>query len=84
MAKEIDEKSLKQLKKIQSELSQIKEVTTNPRRAFFNGILYGAGAFVGGILAITLLGWLLSLLGFIPGFSEIVSIFTGAVETRGR
>jgi hypothetical protein len=71
MANEIEKDSLRQLKKIERELVQIKDRTQNPRRLFLNGILYGSGAFVGGVLAIVLVGWLLSVLGVIPGLSEI-------------
>ena len=80
MTKGADDANLRQLKKIESELSQIKEVTTNPRRTFFNGILYGAGALVGGILGVILLGWLLSIAGFIPGISEITDMIQRAMD----
>lgn len=67
----LDKKGLKQLKRIENELEEIKERSSDPKRTFLFGILYGAGAFVGGILAIVLLGWLLSIAGLIPGLSEI-------------
>jgi hypothetical protein len=66
-----DEQELRQLKEIKKELSEIKERTVNPKRVFFNGVLYGAGALVGGIVAVALIGWLLAVLGIIPGLNEL-------------
>lgn len=65
------DKELKQLKEIAKELSEIKKGTNDPKRYFLNGIVYGAGAFVGGILAIAIIGWILNVLGIIPGLSEL-------------
>lgn len=66
-----DEQELKQLKEIKKELVEIRERTSNPKQTFINGILYGAGWFIGGILAVAILGWVLNVLGVIPGFSEL-------------
>ncbi len=66
-----DEKELRQLREIKKELLEIKDRTSDPKRAFFNGILYGAGALVGGIIAVAVIGWVLNILGIIPGFSEL-------------
>ena len=71
MIENIEKKSLKQLERIGEELEEIKERTNNPRWSFLLGIMQGAGAIVGGILAITLIGWMLSALGVIPGFGSI-------------
>ena len=84
MADEIEKDSLRQLKKIERELSAIKERTSNPKRMFINGILYGAGAFVGGILAVAAIGWALSFLGVIPGLSELVEYMQGLMSLRGK
>jgi hypothetical protein len=62
---------LKQLKEIKKELVEIRERTATPKQVFINGVLYGAGWFVGGIVAVALLGWVLNILGVIPGFSEL-------------
>lgn len=76
-----DKKGLKQLERIANDLEEIKG---NPRRTFYHGVLYGAGAFVGGVLAIVTLGWLLNIAGLIPGISEIARIVGYAVQSRGR
>ena len=62
---------IRELKQIKRELEEIKDRTANPKRMFVNGILYGAGAFLGGIIAVALVGWLLSFLGVIPGLDVI-------------
>jgi hypothetical protein len=67
----VDEQELRQLKEIKKELSEINEKTNDPKRVFLSGMLSGAGWFVGGILAVALLGWVLNILGVIPGFSEL-------------
>ena len=67
----MEEEGMKHLEKIEHELEEIKERTPTPSRSFTNGLLQGAGALIGGILALTLLGWLLSLFGVIPGFVDI-------------
>jgi hypothetical protein len=63
---------IRELKQIKRELEEIKDRTANPKRMFVNGILYGAGAFLGGIIAVALVGWVLSILGIIPGLAVIV------------
>lgn len=74
---------IKQLKEIKKELSEIKERSA-PRNAFLNGVLYGAGALVGGILAVALLGWVLNILGVIPGFSELSDYVQSLVDEVPR
>ncbi len=76
---------VKQLIKIEKKLDAIKERTGDTRRAFFYGLLQGAGAVIGGIAAIILLGWLLSLLGVVPGFGEIAEYLREQMSAwRGR
>lgn len=71
---------IKQLRQIKRELVEIKDRTANPRRMFINGVLYGAGAFVGGIIAVALVGWVLSFLGVIPG----LHVLTDYLQTLVR
>lgn len=81
----IEAQGLKQLKRIENELEEIKDRTGNPKRTFINGIIYGAGAFVGGILAIILLGWVLAIAGLIPGFGDLAHKVGDTVNAaRGR
>lgn len=74
---------IEHLKEIENDLEEIKERTGNPRRSFVNGIFQGAGAIVGSIIALALLGILLSVLGVIPGF-DIVTEYFKTLEDKLR
>ena len=67
----IEEEGLKHLEQIELELEEIKERTPNKRKSFLYGLMQGAGILLGGIFALTLLGWALSFFGLIPGFATI-------------
>lgn len=71
---------IKQLKEIKKELEEI-VVRTKAPRIFLNGILYGAGAFVGGIFAVAAVGWFLSFMGIIPGLNELVPYVQGIIDS---
>lgn len=71
---------LEHLKNIEEELGEIKERTSDPKRSLLNGMLSGAGAIVGSIAALIILGWLLSLLGVLPGFGSIAAYLHGIVD----
>jgi hypothetical protein len=75
-----DEKELRQLREIKKELSEIKERSSDIKRTFLHGVLYGAGALVGGILAVALIGWVLNILGIIPGFGELADYGRSLME----
>lgn len=77
-----DNPEIKQLKQIKRELEEIKDRTANPKRMFMNGILYGAGAFLGGVIALSLAGWLLSFLGVIPGLDVIADYLQSVVRMK--
>jgi hypothetical protein len=78
MEADIEREGLARLANIEEDLEEIKERTPTPRRAFTNGLFQGAGALVGGVVAIVLLGWVLSLFGLIPGFAYIVNALQDA------
>lgn len=71
---------LDHLAKIEVELEEIKERTADPKRSLFNGMLSGAGAVLGSIAALIILGWLLSLLGIFPGLSSLSAYLHGIVD----
>ena len=75
-----EKEGLEQLARIETELEEIKDRTANPKRSFINGIWQGAGAIVGSIAAIILLGWGLSLLGLVPGVGEIANSLHSMVD----
>ncbi|HEV8666336.1 MAG TPA: hypothetical protein VN665_00615 [Candidatus Paceibacterota bacterium] len=74
------ETGLEHLQKIETELEEIKERTADPKRSLFNGILSGAGAIIGSITALIILGWLLSLIGILPGFGSFAAYLHGIVD----
>lgn len=62
---------IEQLEEIQTDLQELKHLTGSNKAWFVRGILQGAGAIIGSILMVIVLGWTLSILGVIPGVSEI-------------
>lgn len=81
----VEKEGLEHLTRIENELEAIKERTPSPRSAFVNGILQGAGALVGGIAALIILGWALSVFGLIPGLGSITATLQDATSHfRGR
>jgi hypothetical protein len=71
---------LEHLEKIEAELEEIKERTSDPKRSLFNGILSGMGAILGSIIALIILGWLLWLVGILPGFGLLAAYLHGIVD----
>jgi hypothetical protein len=80
---ELEEKGIEHLEHIEQELKEIKERTgVSQWVSLRNGIFQGAGAVVGGIIAVVLLGWLLSVLGVIPGFATIGNTIQDAIHQQ--
>ncbi len=75
-----EKEGLEHLARIETELEEIKDRTANSKRSFINGMWQGAGAIVGSIAAIILLGWGLSLLGLVPGVGEIANSLHSLVD----
>jgi hypothetical protein len=84
MVNSIEKQSLEELKQIEENLSEIKERTPTPHRAFLMGIFQGAGVIIGSLLMITLLGYFLSLFGVIPGFGDMAHRLQDAVDAVRR
>ncbi len=80
----LEKEGIKHLRNIEKELEEIRDRTTNPRRSFLIGIVQGAGAILGSICAIALIGWVLSLLGIIPGFSDLAEYLRSLVHQLPR
>lgn len=62
---------LEQLHEIKTDLEDLKHLTGSNKAWFLRGILQGAGAIIGSIAMLILLGWVLSILGIIPGAAEL-------------
>lgn len=80
MSRNVEKEGLKDLKEIKEELTELKDLTGGYPRHFIYGMLYGAGWVIGGIIAIAALGWLLSLVGLIPGLDKLVAFIHHAVD----
>ena len=79
------EEGLERLEHIEENLEEIKnQASTSRWIAFRNGIWQGAGALVGGVLAVIFLGWVLSLFGLIPGLGTIVHLVQEAMSGLRR
>ncbi len=73
------EAEIQELKKITEELKRVEANTGSSWWAFYRGILSGGGAIIGGIIAVILIGALLSILGVIPGFQAIAAYINAAI-----
>ena len=71
----------KKLDQIAHSLEAIRAQGTNWKRSFAMGLFQGAGVVLGGILAVALIGWVLSLLGVIPGFDSLEQTLNSAVQS---
>ena len=78
------EEGLERLETIQEELEEIKQRTGNPRRSFLNGIFQGAGVLLGGIFGALALGWILSIMGIVPGFGDLADYLRSLVDNFSR
>lgn len=78
------EEGLEHLKHIQEEITELKEETSGRWNAFRRGLWQGAGTILGGVAAIVLLGWILFLLGFIPGLGSISKTIQDAASRIER
>jgi hypothetical protein len=75
---------LKHLQKIEDELGEIRDNTGRWGGWFFRGVMQGAGIIVGTIAGVVLFGWLLSILGFIPGFGDIAEYLRSVADRVSR
>lgn len=73
------ESELRELKKITDELRDINENTGSFWGYFLRGVLSGGGAIVGGVLTVLLIGYVLSIIGVIPGFQTIAGDINAAL-----
>ena len=79
----MDQQTQEEAKKVEALLDEIKSNTqARPSKSFYNGMLQGAGIVLGTIVAVVLVGWLLSILGVIPGVSELAQTFGEILDKR--
>lgn len=79
----MDPQTQEEVRRVEALLGEIKENTeARPSRSFLNGMLYGAGIVLGTIIGVALVGWLLSILGVIPGFDVLAHKFAEILQRR--
>lgn len=69
---------------IKSDLEEIKTLTGDSKTWFWRGIMQGAGAILGSIFMLILLGWVLGIIGIIPGFGEISDFIRSYLDRVSR
>jgi hypothetical protein len=80
---EIDPDTRAEIKRVEETLEKIRVNTSLPWwRSAFSGLISGAGAVVGSVLAIAILGWLLSLFGIIPGLGAIALKLQSIINSK--
>lgn len=79
----MDDQVKEEARKVEALLDEIKSNTeSKPSKSFVNGMLYGAGIVLGTIVGVVLVGWLLSILGVIPGFDVLAQRFSEILQDR--
>ncbi len=79
MTADIESKQLRELREISDDIEVLRE-QSKPHASFVRGIFHGAGAVLGGVIALALLGFLLGVLGLIPGFDKFESYMGSLVQ----
>ena len=79
----MDQQTQEEARKVEALLDEIKSNTqASPSKSFYNGMLQGAGIVLGTIVAVVLAGWLLSILGVIPGVDVLAQRFAEILQQR--
>ncbi len=79
----MDPETQKEARKVEALLGEIKSNTqARPSKSFVNGMLYGAGIVLGTIVGVVAVGWLLSILGVIPGVDVLAQKFGEILDKR--
>lgn len=79
----MDPQVQEEAKKVEALLDEIKSNTeARPSKSFYNGMLQGAGIVLGTIVGVVLVGWLLSILGVIPGADVLAQRFAEILQKR--
>ncbi|HET8581174.1 MAG TPA: DUF5665 domain-containing protein [Candidatus Paceibacterota bacterium] len=69
--------------RVEERIEEIHDAVVTPWYVtLMRGLWQGIGIVIGTVLAIALLGWILSLFGVIPGFSEIAEQLKSILHAR--
>lgn len=78
----LEKKGLEHLAQIEESLEEIEKNTPTTKRAFLYGIFQGAGAIVGSVLMLAILGYGLTFFGVLPGVGAIAKYFQTIVTQQ--
>jgi hypothetical protein len=79
----MDQQVQDEAKKVEVLLGEIRSNTqARPSRSFINGMLYGGGVVLGTLVGVALVGWLLTVLGVIPGFDVLAHKFSDILQKQ--
>ncbi len=81
MDTDVEKEGLKHLESIERKLNSIKSRTPSSKRSFKNGIFQGMGAVIGSIIAVALIGLLLSFLGIVPGLDHLAVYIQNVMDS---
>lgn len=79
----IDPELATHLEKIEKEVTTLRKELTALWLVFMRGLINGAGYVVGAALVLTLIGWVLNVIGVIPAFTQGVNEFRASVDRIG-
>lgn len=79
----IDPELKTHLEKIEKEIIVLRKELTALWPVFMRGVVNGAGYVVGAALILTLIGWVLNIVGVIPAFNQSVNEFRASVDRIG-
>jgi len=79
----MDTETQQEVKKVETLLGEIKTNTADrPAKNFMKGVWQGAGIVAGTLLAVLILGWVLTIMGVIPGADVIAERISDTLRNR--
>lgn len=79
----LDPELTKHLGKIEKEITLLRQEMTGYSYSFIRGLFSGAGYIIGAALILTIIGWILNIIGVIPAFTQGVSEFRESIDRIG-
>jgi hypothetical protein len=79
----IDPELKKHLHDIEHEVVVLRKAMTSLWLVFMRGLVNGAGYVVGAAIILTIIGWILNVVGVIPEFAQSVNEFRASIDRIG-
>lgn len=80
----IDPELTTHLERIEQELTAFRKESNGLSANLLRGIAHGAGYVVGAALIITVIGWILNIVGIIPAFGDQISELRSMLESISK